>query len=100
MTDLEYIKSLFLYDFKSLPTFTTELFNCINEKIELNEKENYLKRGILYNAFKYLKNFMIISVDKISFYKNHDYIIINYTVFSLNSGLTPQQKIIQLELPY
>ena len=104
MSDLDYIKSCFPFDFERADSFCTELYNKLadvaGKLISIDKKYEYLKRGIIYNGFKALKNMMITDINNIKFYNNQDTIIIYFEYFSLSSGITTAEKIINLELAY
>ena len=104
MSNLDYIKSCFPFDFERADSFCTELYNKLSdvtsELTKINKKYEYLKRGIIYNGFKALRNMMIVDVNSIKFYNGFDAIVINFKYFSLSSGITTAEKIINLELPY
>lgn len=104
MNDLDYIKKCFIFDFNQANSFCMELYNQLEkatkELINIDKKYKYLKRGIVYNSFRALKNIMITNVNNIKFYENQEKIVVNFEYFSLNSGITTAKKIIDLELAY
>lgn len=104
MSDLDYIKSCFPFDFERADSFCTELYNKLadatSKLISFNKNHEYLKREIIYNGFKTLKNMRTTKINSIHFYNNINTIIINFEYFSLSSGITTAEKIINLELAY
>lgn len=104
MSDLDYIRSCFPFDFKKQDNFCNELYKNIEDAtkklIDTNKKYDYLKREILYNAFNVLRNKMVVNVNNIMFFENGQQIIIDFDVFSLNSGIIKEKKITNLELAY
>lgn len=104
MSDLDYIKSCFPFDFKKQDNFCNELYKNIEgttkKLIDTNKKYSYLKRAILYNAFNVLKEKMIVSVNNIMFFENDEKIIIDFEKFSLSGGIIREKKTVNLELAY